>query len=333
MRKVFTLFLIIMILCGCQNQKQSFDGKDRPSSAGKLQVIDGQLCSEKGESVMLRGISNNGVSISERYINDDCFHDISHVIGANIFRLALYTYGMGSVGYCTGADKERMLDAIDKGVTYAKNNDMYVLIDWHILSDGDPNKFIDDAKDFFEKVSSKYKNEKHVLYEICNEPNQVDWQTIKDYANVIIPIIRNNDPKAVIIVGTPNWSQDVDVAANDPLDYDNLLYTLHFYAATHKQDLRDRVQNAIDKGLPIFVTEYGITASTGNHPIDIDEADLWIDFLEENRISYVMWQFSKVGEASCAIRVDVLKDRGFERDDFTTAGQWLMDTIENRSKK
>ena len=216
---------------------------------------------------------------------------------------------------------------IDDGVTYAKNNDMYVLIDWHVLEEGDPNRYIEDAKAFFEEVSSKYKDEKHVIYEICNEPNKVEWTQIKEYAEAIIPIIRNNDPDSLIIVGTPNWSQDVDVAANDPLNYDNLLYTLHFYSASHKQELRDKAHNAIEKGLPLFVTEFGITANTGNVPIDIEEADVWIDFLEENGISYVMWEFSKTAEASAAIRSDCLKDRGFERDDFSTAGQWLMDTI------
>ena len=326
MRRLLVLFLCMILLSSCAD-KASFDGKDRPSSRGQLQVIDGKLCGEDKKPIMLRGISSYGLSLSERYINDECFHDISHLMGANAFRLALYTWGVGSVGYCTGGDKSRLMKDIDDGVTYAKNNDMYVLIDWHVLEEGDPNRYIEDAKAFFEEVSSKYKDEKHVIYEICNEPNKVEWSQIKEYADIIIPIIRNNDPDSLIIVGTPNWSQDVDVAANDPLNYDNLLYTLHFYSASHKQELRDKAHNAIEKGLPLFVTEFGITANTGNVPIDIEEADVWIDFLEENGISYVMWEFSKTAEASAAIRSDCLKDRGFERDDFSTAGQWLMDTI------
>ncbi|MCR4855678.1 MAG: glycoside hydrolase family 5 protein [Erysipelotrichaceae bacterium] len=333
MKKIISLFICLLLLSSCaSSQKESFDGKDRPSSRGALQVIDGKLCGEDGRPVMLRGISSYGLSLSERYINDDCFHDISHLIGANIFRLALYTWGVGSVGYCTGADQKRLMKDIDNGVAFARNNDMYVIIDWHILEDGDPNRFIEEAKIFFEDVSNRYKDEKHVLYEICNEPNKVEWKQIRDYAEVIIPIIRNNDPDSIIIVGTPNWSQDVDIAANDPLDYDDLLYTLHFYSASHKESLREKAHAAIDKKLPIFVTEFGITASTGNVPIDIEEADIWIDFLEDNGISYVMWEFSKTAEASAAIRTDCLKDRGFEREDFSTAGQWLMDTIKERSK-
>ncbi len=332
MKKALLIILIASLLCGCSGKKTSFDGKDRPSSAGQLQVNGSQLCSKDGEPVVLRGISSLGLSVSERYLNDDCFHDISHLMGVNVFRLAMYTSGVGSVGYCTGGDKNRLMEDIGKGVQAAKNNDMYVIIDWHILDDGDPNEHIKEAKDFFDQVSLKYKDEKHVLYEICNEPNGVEWEDIRRYADVIIPVIRSNDPDSVIIVGTPNWSQDVDVAAADPLDYENLLYTLHFYSATHKQELRDKANAAHEKGLPIFVSEFGITASTGNYPYDIEEGDVWIDFLEERKISYVMWQFSKATEACSAIRSDCLKTSGFEYDDFSQSGQWLIETIKKYSE-
>ena len=335
MKKLITLLICLFLLCSCStgNKKESFDGKDRPSSSGQLKVVEGKLCGENGEPVMLRGISTHDLLISERYINDDCFKDLSHLMGANVIRLAMYTWGVGSSGYCTGADRNRLKKDIDKGVEYAANNDMYAIIDWHILQDQDPNAYIDDAKEFFEEVSAKYKDNNNVIYEICNEPNHVEWSDIKKYAEIIIPIIRNNDPDSVIIVGTPNWSQDVDIAANDPLNYENLLYTLHFYSATHKQELRDRAKTAIDKGIPIFVTEFGITASSGNLPIDENEADVWIDFLEENNVSYVMWNLSKLSEASAAIKHDVLKDRGLSEEDFSTSGTWLIKTIQKRSAK
>ena len=332
MKKLLMILFCILLFCSCTPKKtESFDGKDRPSSRGQLQVIGKQLCGEDGQPVMLRGISGNGVSVSERYITDETFHEISHLMGANVFRMAMYTYGMGVVGYCTGANKNKLKDLVLKGVEYGENNDMYVIIDWHILSDGNPNKYIEDAKSFFDEISQQCKDKKNVIYEICNEPNKVEWSDVKEYANIIIPIIRNNDPDSVILVGTTNWSQDVDIAANDPLPYDNLMYSLHFYSATHKQELRDRAHQAIEKGLPIFVTEYGICASTGNYPMDIDEANVWIDFLEENGISHVMWNFSKAAEASSAIRADCLKAKDFTYEDFSESGQWLIDMIAERS--
>lgn len=331
MKKLLMILIVGLLLSSCASTKKSFDGKDRPSSRGALQVIDSQLCGADGNPVILRGISGYGVSVSERYITDETFHDLAQVMGVNVFRMAMYTYGMGSFGYCTGGDKEKLYQLMIDGVEYGEKNDMYIILDWHILSDGDPNHYIEDAKDFFDKASKQCADKKNVIYEICNEPNNVEWNDVKAYADVIIPIIRNNDPDSVIIVGTPDWSSRVDIAADDPLDYPNLLYALHFYSASHKQESRDNVKRAIDKGLPIFVSEYGITASTGNFPYDIDEADLWIEFLEENGISHVMWNFSKVSESSAAIKGSVLKTSGFEYDDFSTSGQWLIDMIKNRS--
>ena len=334
MKKLIAILLciaaVVTLLSSC-GSRQSFDGKDRPSSRGQLRVVDGTLCGDDGKPVMLRGISCYGVSVSERYITDETFHDISHVIGANVFRMAMYTYGMGVVGYCTGADQEKLDGVMMDSVTYAENNDMYLIIDWHILSDGDPNKYIDDAVHFFDVISSQCKDKDNVIYEICNEPNGVSWEEIKSYADTVIPVIRANDPDSVIIVGTPDWSQRVETAADDPLDYPNLMYSLHFYSATHKQELRDEAQRAIDKGLPIFVTEYGVTASTGNYPYDFEEAEVWIDFLEEHGISHVMWNFSKVSESSAAIKASVLKVSGFEYEDFSQSGQWLIDMIAKRS--
>ncbi|MBQ6368300.1 MAG: glycoside hydrolase family 5 protein [Erysipelotrichaceae bacterium] len=332
MKKLALLILCLLFLAGCSSSKTSFDGKDRPSSRGQLQVVNNVLSGEDGKPVMLRGISHHGISLSGMYINADTYHDISSFMGCNVIRLALYTWGVGVVGYSTGGDKNRLYQDVIKGVEAAEANDMYAIVDWHILEDGDPNRYIEDALDFFARISADLKDKNNVLYEICNEPNKTDWATIKKYAEQVIPVIRENDPDAVIIVGTPNWSQDVDVAANDPLDFDNLLYTLHFYSATHKQPLRDKAKAAIDKGLPLFVTEFGICSSSGGFPIDQEEANVWIDFLEENKISYVMWNFSKTGEACAALRAECKKTRDYVREDLSESGLWLVDTIAEKSK-
>ena len=324
------VLLCLLMITGCSSApKESFDGRVRPSVNGQLQVKDGKLCDKNGNPVMLRGVSNNGVSISHMYINDDTFKEISHFMGANVIRLALYTWGMGSVGYCSGGDKTALMKDVVDGVKYAQNNDMYAMIDWHILDDGNPNKYIEDAKVFFDEVSKEFKDADNVIYEICNEPNKCEWKDIKEYAEVIIPIIRNNDPDSLIIVGTPNWSQDVDVAANDPLKFDNLMYTLHFYSATHKQPLRDKAQYALDKGLPVFVTEFGITAASGGFPLDKEEGDLWIEFLEKNGISYIMWNFSRAAEPCAALTRSSLKTKDFVIEDFSEAGQWFIETVKN----
>lgn len=137
---------------------------------------------------------------------------------------------------CSGGDQEQLKALVRCGVEHATRQDLYVILDWHILSDGNPQIYKEDAKAFFQEMSREYAGYPNVLYEICNEPNGgTGWQEIKSYAQEVIGVIRANDPDAVILVGTPNWSQYVDQAAADPIQgYDNLMYTLHFYAATHR---------------------------------------------------------------------------------------------------
>ena len=309
------------------------DGRARPSNAGKLQVVDGKLCDEQGTPVMLRGVSSQELIVTESFLNEQLFEELSRDAGVNLFRLAVYTHGVGIIGYCTKGDRARYDADVQKGVELAKNEDMYVIIDWHILSDGDPNIYKEEAKEFFARMAETYKDYNNVLYEICNEPNGVDWATVKGYAQEIIPIIREKDPRSVIIVGNPDWSKDLRTVAADPLDFDNILYTLHFYAATHGQDVRDMVEEVSQKGLPIFVTEYGVTAASGDVPRDLDSADLWIDLLEREGISYCMWSFSKVAEACSVIRSTVPKYKGFTREDYTKTGLWLMDTLAKHTSR
>ncbi len=303
------------------------DGRARPSSCGRLQVIDGKLCSEAGERVMLRGVSSNGLITAEDYLTDALFEELAHDVGVNLFRFAMYTYGVGIVGYCTNGDKDRHKQDIEKGVQLCRDHDLYAIIDWHILSDGDPNRYLDDAKLFFAEMAEKFRDYDNVLYEICNEPNGVDWAAVKRYAEQVIPVIREKDPDAVIIVGTPDWSKDLRSAAADPLAFDNILYALHFYAASHGEEYRVMTEELSQSGLPIFVSEYGVTTASGGNPRNLESADAWIALLEQENISYCMWSFSSVGEACSALRSGVHKYSGFAREDYNATGQWLLDIL------
>lgn len=309
------------------------DGRARPSNSGKLQVAFDRLSDENKNPVMLRGVSLNGLITSEGYLNEECFRELSEDLGVNLIRLAMYTYGVGVVGYCTGGDRDRHKADIALGVELARQYDMYAIIDWHILSDGDPNTYVEEAKEFFAETAERYARYDNVLYEICNEPNGVDWSAVKAYAEQIIPVIREKDPDAVILVGSPDWSKDLRAAAADPLEYDNIMYTLHFYAASHGQDYRDLTAAACRCGLPIFVTEYGITASSGGFPRDTQSADAWIELLEREGVSWCMWSFSAVAEACSALRSSTLKHSGFDESDYTDTGLWLMETLRKHNAR
>ena len=302
------------------------------ASAGRLHVKGTNLVDKKGHEVQLRGVSTHGLSWYPQYVNDKCFAKLHDKWGANVVRLAMYTEEYN--GYCSGDAKNRsdLKKLIKKGVKLAKKHKMYVIVDWHILSDGNPNSHKKEAKAFFREMSREFKGYNNVIYEICNEPNNgTSWKEIKSYARSVISTIRKNDKKAVIVVGTPTWSQDVDQAAADPIKGDNIMYALHFYAATHKTDLRNKMTAAINKGLPVFVTEYGICDASGNGAIDKKEADRWVQTMDEYGVSYIAWNLSNKQESSSIIKSSCSKVSGFKKSDLSDEGKWLYSMLRKKA--
>ena len=299
----------------------------RPSQNGALSVKGTQLVDEKGQAVQLRGISTHGIAWFPDFVNQDAVMQLSTDWGANLFRIAMYTDENG--GYCTDGDKEKLKELVTDGVEYAKQADMYVIVDWHILHDSNPLTHKAEALQFFKEMTEKLKGEKHVLYEICNEPNSgCSWEDIKTYANEVIPVIRENAPEAIILVGTPTWSQEIDKPQNDPITgYDNIMYTLHFYAATHKEDLRNKMVNAVEAGTPVFVSEYGLCDASGNGGNDLGQAQSWIDTMDQHGISYAVWSFCNKEETSALIASSSRKTSGFTREDLSESGKWIYDML------
>lgn len=298
------------------------------TSAGGLSVAGTQLVDSAGNPVQLRGISTHGLAWFPDYVNADCIRQLKEEWGMNVFRLAMYTAESG--GYCTGGNREDLKALVRNGVKYATDCGMYVIIDWHILSDGNPNTYIDEAKAFFEEMSREYADYTNVIYEICNEPNGgTSWSDVKAYAEQVIAVIRENDEDGIILVGTPNWSQYVEQAAADPItDYSNIMYTLHFYAATHTDSLRTSMVNAIESGLPVFVSEYGICDASGNGAIDDNQAGQWVQLMDEYQISYVAWNLSNKPETSAVIKSSCGKTSGFGEEDLSDSGKWLYKMLQ-----
>ena len=298
-----------------------------PSRCGALRVINGRLSDAAGNPVQLRGISTHGIAWYPDYINADSFRQFREEWNANVMRLAMYTAESG--GYCTGGDPAALKALVTRGVECAIAADMYVIIDWHILSDNNPLNHLDEARAFFAEMSRMFGGRNNVLYEICNEPNGgTPWSDVKRYAEEIIPVIQANDPDAVILVGTPNWCQTIEDAAADPIALDgNIMYTMHFYAATHKEQLRDSMTRAALGGLPIFVSEYGVCDASGNGNLDLEEANRWVQTMDGLGISYINWNLSNKNESSAMLRSDCAKVSGFTADDLSDSGRWLYATL------
>jgi endoglucanase len=220
---------------------------------------------------------------------------------------------------------------ITKGMPYTKELGLYAIIDWHVLA-YNPHEDKEEAKKFFEKYAGMYSGYDNVIYEICNEPTGTPWydgtgRDLYSYANELIPIIREKDPDALIVVGTNTWSQDVDDVHNKPIEgYDNIMYAFHFYSGSHKGEFRDRVKNALDSGTPVFITEFGICDASGNGNIQTGEADLWMEFCEKYNISHACWAISKKDESASYFKTDCVRTSGWKQEDLAPTGVWLFNT-------
>ncbi len=289
----------------------------KPSEAGALQILekDGKMviCDKSGNPIQLRGMSTHGLQWFPEILNDNAFVALSDDWGSNVIRLAMY---VGEDGYASFPDeiKKRVITGIDLAIA----KDMYVIVDWHVLTPGDPNAEIySGAMDFFKEISSLYPNNANIIYELCNEPcpsepgvtnNEAGWKKVKAYAEPIIKMLRDSGNQNLILVGSPNWSQRPDLASLDPINDKNTAYTVHFYTGTHEpatdgSDRSNVMSNtilALENGVAVFASEWGTSEASGNNGPYLDEADVWLDFLDSNNISWCNWSLTNKNETSAA---------------------------------
>lgn len=292
---------------------------------GPLQVLNGQLSTANGLAIQLKGLSTHGLQWYGSFITDKLVSKFASEWKIDILRAAMY---VEEDGYTTNYKSYNLMN-LEKSIAVATQNGIYVIVDWHVHADKDPMLHIEESKEFFTKIAEKYADHENIIYEICNEPNgNITWEgNIKPYAEVIIPIIRQYDEDAVIIVGTPSWSQELDKAADNPLDFDNILYTMHFYAGTHGQELRDVATYAMDKGIGIFVTEWGTSKSSGGGGVFTEESDVWLDFLDEHNISWCNWAIADKAESSALFLPNFNPEADWTDDSLSESGLYVKSKL------
>ncbi len=287
--------------------------KDPVKQWGQLQVKGNQLCSQTGDPIVLRGVSYGWHNLWPRFYNKQSVKWLKKDWKCTVLRAA-----MGTViedNYIE--NPEFALKCMNKVIKAAIKNDLYIIIDWHTYY---PQK--KEAKAFFSMMAQKYGKYPHIIYEIYNEPMEDSWESVKEYATDIISEIRKYDPDNIILVGSPHWDQDLHLVAESPLEgSDNIMYTLHFYAATHKQELRDRAEAAWEKGIPIFVSECAGMECTGDGSLDIPEWTRWVEWLESKKISWVNWSISDKNETCSMILPRANKNGGWDESLIKPAGR------------
>jgi endoglucanase len=238
----------------------------------------------------------------------------------NLVRAAM---GVESGGYLTNpaAEKQRVKTVVDAAI--AKG--IYVIIDWH---DHNATQHTQQAKSFFTEMAQQYGNSPNVIFEIFNEPDDESWSQVKTYAQEVIGAIRGTGANNVIVVGTPTWSQDVDQAANSPITgYSNIAYTLHFYAGTHKQSLRDKASYALSKGIALFVTEWGTCDASGNGGLNLTESQTWINFMNTNKLSWANWSLFDKPETASALNPGASTTGNWPSSALTQSGAFVKQKL------
>lgn len=317
---IIILIFLSLVSCGNSDVNNPVTGESFVDKHGQLSINGSKLVDNNGDPVALRGMSLFWSQWGGVYYNAETLKWLRDDWKCTIVRAAM---GVESGGYL--ANQATEYQKIKTVIEAAIQLGIYVVVDWH---DHHAEQHTNKAVEFFDNISKTYGKYPNIIYEIYNEPLDIPWDTmLKPYAQTVINAIRKNDSDNLIVVGTPNWSQDVDKIIGNKLDGINIAYSFHFYTGTHKQWLRDKAISAMNSGVPIFVTEWGVSEATGDGIIDINETSLWMKFLEDYNLSWCNWSLNNKDETASALLPSTSALSGWTESDLSPSGKIIRDYL------
>lgn len=280
---------------------------------GRLHLKGTQLTDQHNNPIVLHGLSFGWHSMWPEFYNEKTVNWLKKDFKCTVVRAAM-GIELGKMSYLKEPKFSKdKIEAVIKGAIKA---DIYVIIDWH-----SHNINLKEAKVFFAEMSKKYAKNPNIIYEVFNEPDYESWPEIKAYAEEVIKVIRENDPDNIILVGSPHWDQDVNLPAADPIKgYSNIMYTMHFYAATHGKELRDRTDQAIADGLPVFVSESAGMEASGDGPLNMQAWQEYINWMESRKLSWITWSVSDKDETCSILKKAAKPEGGWTNYDLKESG-------------
>lgn len=274
---------------------------------GQLQVKGTELCDEQGQPVQLRGVSIGWHNLWPRFYNKGAVKTLARDWHATLIRAAMGV----KIDDNYLENPSFALSCIEPVVEAAIRQGVYVIIDWHAH-----DMYTEQAKTFFGRMAQKYGKYPNVIYELYNEPMEDSWASLKAYHKTLIDEIRRWDPDNLILCGCGHWDQDIDQVAESPIEgVSNVMYTVHFYAATHGQWLRDRTEAAIRRGIPVFISECGGCEASGNGVLSEPEWDEWMALSDRYHLSWAAWSLSDKDE-TCSMLLPRADAKGPWTDDL-----------------
>lgn len=291
---------------------------------GQLKVDNTKIIDKAGNSYLLRGMSLGWHNWWPRFYNTGTIEWLYKDWGCNAVRAALGVEPEGAFI----SDSIEGMNKIKAVVEAAIETGIYVIIDWHSHGIN-----LEEAKAFFKYMAKTYGDYPNVIYEVFNEPVKQTWDEVKSYSIEIINTIREYDEDNIILIGSPHWDQDIHIIADDPIsEFKNVMYTVHFYAATHDNWLRDRCDYAISKGIPIFITECAGMEANGDGEIDINELDNWIYWMEKNQISWIFYAIADKDESCSALNPSAGSEGNWSENDLKEWGILCKELISKYNK-
>ncbi|MBN2415577.1 glycoside hydrolase family 5 protein [bacterium] len=303
----------------CQNGGGS-TGPETPGTIveliGPLRTDGNRIIGADDEPAVLRGMSLFWSQWEGEFYNRDCLQWLRDDWKCTVIRAAM---GIEYDGYLTNkaAELTKIRSVIDACIDLG----IYVIIDWH-SHHGEEQ--LTEARAFFALMAQLYGEYPNVIYEIFNEPLDLDWSSVlKPWSEAVIAEIRAHDPDNLIIVGTSTWSQDVDDASLDPLDDANTAYALHFYAGTHGQQLRSKAAAALNRGAALFVSEWGVSKADATGGVHYEETGVWLEFMDTAGLSWCNWSVADKDETTSIVKPGTSPLGNWQENDLTESGRYL----------
>lgn len=321
---ILTSFILYIALAVHSQSRQTPVSKN-----GALHVENGRIVNQKGQPPELRGISFSwSIWGGRKYYNPAVVDWLTDDFKVSLIRLSMAVQPDSGYLQQPAVQQKLVTDQVDEAI----KDGIYVLIDWH-----DHNSYLhtQQSKQFFAAMAQKYKGVPNVIYEIWNEPERVSWDTVKNYATQIITEIRKYDADNLIVVGSPHWDQDVDIAAESPITgFKNIAYSFHFYASDphHQDGLRAKGDKAIKMGLPLFVTEWGVGESNGDGKFDLEKNATWLKWMGQNKLSWANWNLTDKKETTAILLPGASKNGNWPDDKLSPAGIYIRDELRSLNK-
>ncbi|QJD95774.1 glycoside hydrolase family 5 protein [Mucilaginibacter robiniae] len=323
------LLLSIILVTGWVRYMQAQHLSDAVTKNGSLRVVDSHIVNQHGQQPQLRGISMSwSIWGGRKYYNTDVQNWLVTDFKITLLRVAMAVEPEHGYLQEPVAQTKLVTEQVDQAI----KNGIYVLIDWH---DHHAWKNVDQSKAFFSRMAKRYKGKPNVIYEVWNEPERIGWDTIKNYATQVITEIRKYDRNNLIIVGSPHWDQDVDVAAADPITgFKNIAYSFHFYATepSHQDGLRAKAEKAMQLGLPLMVTEWGVGEADGNGEFNREKTAKWMDWLNKYQLSWANWNVVDKQETTALLQPGAPTKGHWTEDQLTPAGLYIREQLRKLNK-